>query len=233
MEPQNPTILTPPPQVSPPAVSPIFPKKNNFPIILLCVLLLITLLTTGYLFLQVQSLTKQLAQLQVQSTPTSLPTEVPSPTTDPTANWKTYAVPKTEFTKGFTLYYPPTWKLEITQTPIKLSKGSVWFEIRQGAGSVGACLFDDDKNNSNAPQFASIFPAYSEIQKNNQIIWRLATVENPKSWDDTFILCEKKMGDSFYLQETSLGYVPFRVPQTDTTSLTEVLEILKKIEITN
>jgi len=65
MEPQNSTVSTPPPQVTPPTVSPVFPKKNNLAVILLSVLLLITFLISGYLFLQVQSLTKQLAQSQV------------------------------------------------------------------------------------------------------------------------------------------------------------------------
>jgi hypothetical protein len=232
---QNQTTSTPPLQPVVPQVPPVElpkPEKNNLVVILLSVLLIIALFINSYLFLRVQSLTKQLAQVQVEIQATPIPSPISTSTPDVTASWKTYVALKTEFTKGFTLYYPPTWKLEITQTSIKLSRGPVWFEIRQGAGSVGACLFDDDKNNSNAPQFASIFPAYSEIKKNNQITWRFATVENPKSWDDTFLLCEKKAGDPFYLQETSIGYVPFRVPQTDTTFLTEVLEILKKIEIT-
>ena len=85
MDPQNPTVPTPPPQSVAPIVSPVFPKKNNLVVISLSVFLLITLLISGYLFLQVQSLTKQLAQLQVQPTTTPLSTEIPSPTPDPTA----------------------------------------------------------------------------------------------------------------------------------------------------
>ena len=85
MEPQNPTIPTPPPQVTPPAASPVFPKKNNLVVILLSVFLLITLLISGYLFLQVQSLTKQLAQsqVQVQPVPTSISTEIEKGSCEP------------------------------------------------------------------------------------------------------------------------------------------------------
>ncbi len=92
MEPQTPVVPTPLPQ----------PKKNNLVVILLSVFLLITLLISGYLLLQVQSLTKQLAQIQIQPTPTPLSTEIPSPTPDLTANWKTYKNTKV----GFELKYP-------------------------------------------------------------------------------------------------------------------------------
>lgn len=71
-------------------IPPVFPKKNNFVVILLSILLLVTLSATVYLFLRVQSLTKQLVQLQIQPTPTPLSTEIPSPTPDPTADWETY-----------------------------------------------------------------------------------------------------------------------------------------------
>lgn len=106
MEPQNPTVPTPPQPVAPP-VPATLSKNNNFLAILLSVFLAITLLIGGYLFLQVQGLTKQLAQLQVQPTATPLSTEIPSPTTDPTANWKTY----TNTTHGFSFKYPSDWIL--------------------------------------------------------------------------------------------------------------------------
>ena len=77
MEPENPTFPTPPLQPTATPISPVFPKKNNLVVILLSVLLLVTLSTTVYLFLQVQSLTKQLAQIQVQVQPTPQ-TEIPS-----------------------------------------------------------------------------------------------------------------------------------------------------------
>lgn len=105
MEPEIPAIPTPPPQPVAPPVPPVFPKKNNLAVILLSVFLLVTLLISGYLFLQVQSLTKQLAQLQVQPTPTPQSTEIPSPTLDPTANWKTFV----NTTFKYLLKYPQTW----------------------------------------------------------------------------------------------------------------------------
>lgn len=106
MEPEIPAIPTPPPQVVPPTISPVFPKKNNLVVILLSIFLLITLLISGYLFLQVQSLTKQLAQIQVQPTPTPLSTETPSPTPDTTANWQTYSNQEI----GFSIKYPQEWR---------------------------------------------------------------------------------------------------------------------------
>ena len=71
MDPQTPTVPTPPPQVTPPVVSPILPKKNNLVVILLSVLLLMAISAAALFFLQTQKLTKQLAQLQirVQGTP--------------------------------------------------------------------------------------------------------------------------------------------------------------------
>jgi len=111
MEPEIPVISTPPSQPTIPSVSPVFPKKNNLVAILLSVLLLITLLISGYLFLQVQKLSKQLAQLQVQvqATPIPSPAEVSSPTPDPTANWKTYT--NDEF--KFSLKYPNSWDIKM------------------------------------------------------------------------------------------------------------------------
>ena len=107
MDPQTPTVPTPPPQVTPPVVSPILPKKNNLAVILLSILLLITLFISGYLFLQVQGLTKQLAQLQIQPT-SSIPTTTP----DITANWKTYTDPKGKYS----FKYPDYWKSQSLPT---------------------------------------------------------------------------------------------------------------------
>jgi len=76
--------------------------------------------------------------------------------------WQTYIAPKTEFTKSFKLYYPQGWELE-TRPAIRLSKGNSFFEIKQGAGSVGTCLFKDDKDNLNAPAFATVFGGHEEI----------------------------------------------------------------------
>ena len=83
MDPQI-QLSDPTPQSVAPIVSPVFPKRIIYSD-LLSVFLLITLLISGYLFLQVQSLTKQLAQLQVQPTPTPLSTEIPlfQPLTQP------------------------------------------------------------------------------------------------------------------------------------------------------
>lgn len=119
MENQNPTIPTPPPQVTPPVVSPVVPKKNNLVVFFLSALLVITLLISVYLFLQVQSLTKQLAQLQIQP----IPLVSPEPTAEAeTANWKTYMDEniKVQFK------YPSNWKYEVIN-----SKSNAGFNYTQ------------------------------------------------------------------------------------------------------
>ena len=106
MDPQNSTVPTiPPPQPLAPPVSPVFPKKNNLVVILLSIFLVITLLISGYLFLQVQKLNKELAglQIQVQPTPTPFPETPPA---DPTANWQTYSNQEI----GFSIKYPQGWR---------------------------------------------------------------------------------------------------------------------------
>jgi len=81
------------------------------------------------------------------------------------------------------------------------------------------------------PNNWTVFSEYKEIIKEKNIIWRLAAVKEPKSWDDTHILCEKKQGDDFFHQETSIGYVPFRTSSEETQTLDEIVELLSKIEI--
>jgi hypothetical protein len=208
-------------------------RQKGFAPILIILIALIAVAGAYYLGTKKGNLSPALTPLPTIATNTpSQVSPATNPTTEPAVNWESYQAPKTEFSKAFTLYYPPTWKLEVGP-PIKLSKGSVSFEFRQGAGSVGACLFNDDKDNQNAPMFATVFPSfYREIKKSEQRVWRLATEENPQSWDDTFILCEKLAGESFYSQYTNIGYVPFRVSQSDIISLNEIVAILTKIKIT-
>lgn len=101
MEPQNPTVpISPQPAVPPTPAA--LPKNNNFLVVFLSVLLLITLSTTGYLFLQVQELSKELTNFQIQTTP------VPSATPDPTVDWKTYLNPH-----GLSLSYPNDWNISL------------------------------------------------------------------------------------------------------------------------
>ncbi|MFA6981607.1 MAG: hypothetical protein WC243_01100 [Patescibacteria group bacterium] len=165
------------------------------------------------------------------------PAEVIQPVPD---IWNTLAVPKTGSSRAFTVHYPKEWALG-NPPLIKLSKGSAYFEIWPGASSVGECLFEDDKETtgtpaggeekeSSLPETGTRFPSFKEIDK-VQLMWRLAMVEKPNSWDNTFILCEKKPGDTYYHKDTSIGYVPFRIPQSDTVTINEVLEILQKIEL--
>jgi len=54
MDPQIPTVPAPPPQVTPPVISPILPKKNNLVVIVLAVLLLVSI--SIFLALQTQIL---------------------------------------------------------------------------------------------------------------------------------------------------------------------------------
>jgi hypothetical protein len=141
----------------------------------------------------------------------------------------TVTAPKTAFSAAFDLQYPKDWTLE-TQPTIKLSKGNAYFEIWQADVPTTPCLFPDDKDKPDAPKNATIYSTYREIPK-GQITWRLATVDDPKPWSETLVLCEKKSGDAFYHQNTSLGYVPFKIPQTNKALIDEAVGILQKIGI--
>jgi hypothetical protein len=102
---QNQTTSTPPLQPVVPQVPPVElpkPEKNNLVVILLSVLLIIALFINSYLFLRVQSLTKQLAQVQVEIQATPIPSPISTSTPDVTASWKTYTNTK----YGYSIKYP-------------------------------------------------------------------------------------------------------------------------------
>lgn len=143
--------------------------------------------------------------------------------------WGTYTVPKTGPFKAFSINYPKEWALE-TKPTIRLTKGNAYFEIWRNSGSLNTCLFQEDRENPDVPENTTFFSSFREINKGT-VAWRFATVEKPNAWDNTFVLCEKGPEDSFYSQSTSIGYVPFKIPQADTKTLSEVIDILEKIEI--
>lgn len=92
------------------------PKQNNFLVILLSVLLLLSVSIAGFFAYQTQTLVKELTLLK------SSPTLVSSaePTLDPTADWKTYTNAK----YGFSFKYP---KDSIIKTDTILTDGSIEF----------------------------------------------------------------------------------------------------------
>lgn len=80
------------------------PKTNNFLVILLSILLLISCLVAGFFVYQTQMLVKELTSLKSYPSPTAqvetMPVVEPVVSTDTTAGWKTYSG------KIFTFRYP-------------------------------------------------------------------------------------------------------------------------------
>lgn len=134
MDPENPTFPTPPPQPTTPSISPVFPKKNNLVAISLSILLLVTLSATVYLFLRVQNLTKQLAQVQVQATPIPSPVEIPAQ--EGTTNWKIYI--NTAY--RYSLKYPQNWRTEA------LAAGSQGKEVLENSTGLNIVEADSTKD---------------------------------------------------------------------------------------
>lgn len=78
-------------------------KQNNFLVILLSVLLLLSVSIAGFFAYQTQTLVKELTKLKSSSSPVSSIELTP----DPTVDWKTYV--NNDF--GFSFYYPKDYKL--------------------------------------------------------------------------------------------------------------------------
>lgn len=161
-------------------------------------------------------------------------------------NWLTYT--HTKFTdkpdfkipwKGFTLYYPSSWELtenKNTENPsldLKITKSNDdYFEIIQGAGGGGYCLFPDQVEYNSFQGMATKYTKYQEIKK-NEIIWRLADWPTQNDlW--THQLCEKFDSNLFkigYKDSTAIGFTKIRV--TTPESVQELNGILNKLVILN
>ncbi|MDP3014401.1 MAG: hypothetical protein Q8M92_09180, partial [Candidatus Subteraquimicrobiales bacterium] len=92
------------------------PKQNNFLVVLLSVLLLLSTSIAGFFAYQTQKLVKELTMLKteekvvaiatVEPTMEPVATDSASATSDPTANWKIYIDPK----QRFSIKYPSSWR---------------------------------------------------------------------------------------------------------------------------
>lgn len=116
------------------AVQNEFPKQNNFIVILLSILLLLSVSIAGFFAYQTQILVKELTLLKNFSNPiaqaiTEQTTE-PLTTTDPTVNWKTY----NDEENGYLFKYPSTWKI------VDLGTGSKYKDIY----NAGYLLYKSD-----------------------------------------------------------------------------------------
>lgn len=142
--------------------------------------------------------------------------------------------------KGFTIYYPSTWKLtenKDASTPslnLNLTKSNGdYFEIIQAAGGGGYCLFPDQPEYATFDGMATQYPKYVEINKGNGVVWRLADWPTPGDmWSHQ--LCESFSSDMFengFISTTGIGFTKIKV--TSPESLNELSEILKKFEISN
>ncbi len=96
------------PVVTPPLVIE-YPKSNNYLVMLLSILLIISVAISGFFAFQTQKLVKELTLLRSEATPVAtvepLTTNSAIATADPTANWKTYTNP------NFSFKYPDSLKV--------------------------------------------------------------------------------------------------------------------------
>jgi len=160
---------------------------------------------------------------------------------DSKVNWKTFnhsviIASKQNYLKSFKLYYPSSWNLEIQgedeeYVNLKISYGKSWLDIRQGSGSVGWCLYPENKGDLNAPAFSSFYTDYFEFKKNDDIVWRLTKVDTTK---EKYILCEKGNTDrnkKYFHQDTSIGYIPIYISESDTGAFELMKEVIQRIKI--
>jgi hypothetical protein len=121
------------------------PKQNNFLVVLLSVLLLISVVIAGFFAYQTQVLVKELNNLKTNQKSTSIitteskiePTATNSAmTVDPTAGWKTYIDPNGEFN----FKYPTSSKLDNSQK--NLTKISFMGQKQIDSGRTQTELFD-------------------------------------------------------------------------------------------
>ena len=172
-------------------------KKNNFLVILLSVLLLISLGITGFFAYQTQKLTKELKEFKNQNlaTPTPEPESTfpmyTEPSPDPTANWKTY---KNNVLK-YTIKYPSDWTLDKSEAELPINdQNSQKLVIYKGeykltilwpsAYGPGICLFDDQPR-VNVPEMASYCEGeYIEVKNSSGTIVhrRLETPDKYNQW---------------------------------------------------
>jgi len=142
--------------------------------------------------------------------------------------------------KGFTLYYPPAWKLTENKNSaapslnLEITKANGdYIEIIQAAGGGGYCLFPDQPEFATFDGMAIQFTKFIEIDKGNGIVWRLADWPTAgEMWSHQ--LCESFSSDMFengFVDTTIVGFTKIKVSSPE--SLKELTEILKKIEITN
>lgn len=117
------------------------PKKNNFLVILLSILLVISCLIAGFFAYQTQKLAKELQEIKSQKSviPTPTPLVFSEPTTDPTVDWKTYS------NKLFTFKYPSSWDThmigENANSTIMVAPKEKVDTVKQISGGFGGGTF--------------------------------------------------------------------------------------------
>jgi hypothetical protein len=113
------------------------PKNNNFLVILLSILLLLSVTIAGFFAFQTQKLVKELNMLRNEEliVKTPAPTVEPVVSPDPTANWKTYSLLTASFK------YPQDYYLEPQSTKSNVTvynkmKGEYYVGIGEYKGSI-------------------------------------------------------------------------------------------------
>ncbi len=203
------------PSVTP--AQPIYdkPKVNNFLVILLSILLLMSCFVAGFFAYRTQML---VAELQMKNE-SYVKTEevyqddlvVTTLDTDMTADWKTYSSPEVvDFLTPFTLKYPSNWNLkeerigdldELTVVLSSQSGDTLW--IRQGAGGGGTCVYHDDKDYLNFEGQAGYYTSYVQVLA-DKTDWRLSKNKDISS-TSTHTVCEIDTKYGRYISTTRVG----------------------------
>ena len=175
------------------------PKKNNFLVILLSILLLVACVMAGFFAYQTQKLANELRII-----PTSTPTASTEPTADPTADWMTYK----NTSSNYEIKYPAGWKV-VNQSAGSMGvvvANSRYIEIGLGEGKSGTVGIEE----------LQLIPPSEETNLNTtKVVGSIALRCNGKFTDDTKTWCWIKVPD----QEKYLNIQVFKTNDGNMNSI--------------
>ncbi len=164
------------------------PKRSNFLVILLSVLLLLAVSIAGFFAFQTQKLVKELAVLKTEEKVVAVATE--ELTSDPTASWNTY----TNNVLKYTIKYPTDWIIDKSEAELPvndqnsqklvISKDGYKLTILWPAAfGPSICLFDDESRDG-APEMAGYCEGNFIDTKSNNNKDAKRRLENPTVLSD-------------------------------------------------
>lgn len=155
-------------------------------------------------------------------------TLAPSPSSD---NWQYLNVESAvDYQKGYELFYPPTWTLDMTRSEeglpsvnLKTNKNST-ISILQGAMGAGGCLYPGDDP---LEGMWSRYDVYTEFSKDG-VEWRVAKLLDTD--ENIFVVCEKRENQQF-AGLTSIGVITLKTQTLDSDAQLDFLNIVDRIII--